>query len=241
MPFTFCHPALVLPLPSLSGRRLSLTGLAVGSMAPDFEYFIRMKPLGHIGHTFCGIFYFDLPLSLLVAFVFHSAVRNPLIEQLPEKIRTRLVAFTHFDWNRYAWRQWPWVIVSVLLGAVSHLVWDAFTHKTGFFVGAIGFLSEHLCLFGRFVPVYNLLQHSSSVLGAIVIYRWFSYLPKTESPRSAVDPGYWITLGGVGIAVVLVRLISGLSLDDYGGIIVSTISAAAIGIFCASLRSIWIR
>jgi hypothetical protein len=42
MPFTFAHPAIVLPLKHLPKRWYSLTGLIIGSMTPDFEYFIRM-------------------------------------------------------------------------------------------------------------------------------------------------------------------------------------------------------
>ena len=45
MPFTFSHPAAVLPLRLLPRHWFSLTGLVIGSMVPDFEYFLRSMRL----------------------------------------------------------------------------------------------------------------------------------------------------------------------------------------------------
>ncbi|WP_240482010.1 DUF4184 family protein [Flavobacterium psychrophilum] len=39
MPFTFSHPAIILPLRYLPRQWFSLTGLIIGSLTPDFEYF----------------------------------------------------------------------------------------------------------------------------------------------------------------------------------------------------------
>ena len=39
MPFTFSHPAIVLPLTFLRRQWFSLTGLAVGSLTRDVKYF----------------------------------------------------------------------------------------------------------------------------------------------------------------------------------------------------------
>ena len=39
MPWTFAHPAAVLPFRRIVGRQLPLLGLVVGSMAPDMGYF----------------------------------------------------------------------------------------------------------------------------------------------------------------------------------------------------------
>ncbi len=39
MPFTFAHPAAVLPFMKKQSKYISVTALILGSMAPDFEYF----------------------------------------------------------------------------------------------------------------------------------------------------------------------------------------------------------
>ena len=87
MPFTFCNPAIILPLAKINRNRISATGLILGSMSPDFEYFIKMRMEKIHGHSFWGLFYFDLPLTLLLCFVFHLFVRDSLIEHLPQPIR----------------------------------------------------------------------------------------------------------------------------------------------------------
>lgn len=43
MSFTFSHPAIVSPLNYFPNKWFSLTGLVIGSLTPDFEYFLRMR------------------------------------------------------------------------------------------------------------------------------------------------------------------------------------------------------
>ena len=43
MPFTFSHPAVILPATYLDKKYYCLSALIIGSMTPDFEYFIRMR------------------------------------------------------------------------------------------------------------------------------------------------------------------------------------------------------
>ena len=101
MPFTFSHPAIVLPLKFLPKRWFSLTALVIGSLTPDFEYFIRMKVQSDFSHTFLGIFWFYLPLGILLAFIFHNTVRNSLFDNIPMSLKSRLNRFNEFNWNRY--------------------------------------------------------------------------------------------------------------------------------------------
>lgn len=42
MPFTFAHPAAVLPFAKKHSKHISVTALILGSMAPDFEYFYTL-------------------------------------------------------------------------------------------------------------------------------------------------------------------------------------------------------
>jgi len=63
LPFTLAHPAAVLPL-----RRTGLvfSALVVGSMAPDFPYFLSVSDAIRWGHSTRGVFLFCLPFGLLV-------------------------------------------------------------------------------------------------------------------------------------------------------------------------------
>ena len=93
MPFTFSHPAIVLPLTYFPKKWFSLTGLVIGSLTPDFEYFLRMRIKSNYSHTIDGLFWFDLPLGLLLAFIFHDIVRNSLFDNLPTFFKSRFSAF----------------------------------------------------------------------------------------------------------------------------------------------------
>lgn len=121
MPFTFSHPAIILPLSYLPKKWFSLTGLIVGSLTPDFEYFIRMRVESNFSHTFYGVFWFDLPLAIIISFIFHSIVKNQLFNNLPINIRSRILIFTEFDWNNYFKQHYFIVLISILIGVASHI------------------------------------------------------------------------------------------------------------------------
>src|ERR1700712_2189360 len=116
MPYTFSHPAIVLPVTYLPKKWYSLSGLIVGSITPDFEYFMRMKDFSKYSHTIGGMFWFDLPLGLILLFIFHNIVRNVLVEYLPFSLNIRFSAFTNFNWNKYFRKNIIVVLISLLVG-----------------------------------------------------------------------------------------------------------------------------
>lgn len=73
--------------------------------------------------------------------------------------------------------------LAILLGGLSHILWDSFTHRTGFAVHAIPALSLLLAI-DPFPPVrlYRVLQHGSTVIGFGVLawpcWQWM----KTQPP-----------------------------------------------------------
>ena len=142
MPFTFSHPAIVLPLAYLPSRWVSLTGLVIESLTPDFEYFLRMKIQSNYSHTLGGLFWFDLPLGILLAFIFHNIVRSPLIDNLPDFLKERFLIFDRFHWNQYFKKNYLVVVISILIGAASHVLWDGFTHHGGYFVEKLPVLAD---------------------------------------------------------------------------------------------------
>ncbi|MCX8713232.1 DUF4184 family protein [Gilliamella sp. B3464] len=46
------------------------------------------------------------------------------------------------------------VLTSVLIGALSHVGWDSFTHLTGFFVKHFPFLQQIISLKNTDIPIY---------------------------------------------------------------------------------------
>lgn len=233
MPFTFAHPAIVLPLSRY--KRLSLTGLVMGSMAPDFEYFINMKIQSRYSHTIVGMFWFDVPMGVLLAFIFHDIVRNTLFSNLWLPLKKRLWVFRKFNWNSYFIKHWPVVLISILIGAGSHLIWDSFTHPTGYSVGRIPLLAHKLHLYSLHFELCNVLQHCSTLIGAIVIIYALRGLPVAEVPKSEHAMKYWQSVILITLIVLILRLSFGLDYKLYADWIVSGLSAVMIGLILTPL------
>lgn len=234
MPFTFSHPAIVLPLTYLPRKWFSLTGLVIGSLTPDFEYFLRMKVQSNYSHTVSGIFWFDLPLGLLLAFIFHNIVRNNLLESLPKPFKSRLLKFNQFDWNGYFKRNWFIVIVSIIIGAASHIFWDSFTHESGYFVQAIPTLTNTVDLFGTQLPIFKIIQHSSTVIGGLVIIFAILKMPANKDVSERFNIKYWIILTVLTLTIISIRFLCGLDYKLYGQVMVTGISAGLISLILTS-------
>jgi len=61
-------------------------------------------------------------------------------------------------------------LISILIGAITHNVWDSFTHGTGFLVTRLPLLRTPVIVLGsRTFRVFELLQHASTALGLVVV------------------------------------------------------------------------
>ncbi len=87
MPFTVAHAAAALPF-----RRLKLvwSAFVIGSMAPDFPYVIGSVKYRALGHYFPGVVLFTLPISFVVLWFFHFAIKKPVAGLLPIGVQQRL-------------------------------------------------------------------------------------------------------------------------------------------------------
>src|ERR1700689_299366 len=124
MPFTFSHPMAVLPV--LRVRWLDATCLVIGAMAPDFDYFIHGEQSGNFGHTLLGVAVFGVPITLIAAALFHGLVRDALLLVAPVTIARRgaIVA-------RSPAAPMIALVTSAVIGNLTHLAWDGFTHDRG--------------------------------------------------------------------------------------------------------------
>ncbi len=230
MPFTFSHPAIILPLTFLPRQWFSLTGLVIGSLTPDFEYFLRMRIKSNYSHTIDGLFWFDLPLGLLLAFLFHNIVRDRLFDNLPTLLKSRFLTFKNFDWNRLFKQNWLVVTISILIGAASHIFWDSFTHDHGYFVQKIPVLQNSVDFLGKQFPFFKILPHSSTLFGALVIGFTIKKLPINKTKTGNINLKYWAILVGLTLTIISVRLSIGLDFKQYGNVIVTAISAGLISL-----------
>jgi hypothetical protein len=238
MPFTFSHPALIVPF--LYARRqyqwLSATGLIIGSMAPDAEKFFRLKLANQHSHTVASIFYFSWPVALGLAFVFHGLVRRPLIAHVPAFLHRRLSKYANFNWSSY-FRQNPWgVLFSIVIGAALHLFWDSFTHDNMLLTSLVPDSADLVWVGNKHMPVCQLVALGSSVAGGLVIAWAVWKMPVRlagPSPSASAIVHYW------GIATLLATVLeTAWVLAVHPRLLsvgISAISAMMLGVVIASL------
>lgn len=213
MPFTISHAAAVLPLRK---TRLPLAAMMVGSLAPDFAYFLPFGLERVSTHDLQGILLFCWPVGLAVWLFYIYVLERPTIELLPEAWRTRV---TPSDRN-ITFKMLARGSIAVIVGAITHVLWDAFTHGGTFVTNA--FPAFHNALFeyrGRTVRVYFVLQILSSIVGLFALWLWALNLRRGE-PRidSLHGPASFIT-NRVRILAALTIVVSAvvMALVGYAG------------------------
>ena len=202
MPLTFAHPAAVLPFKYLPKKWYSWTGLIIGSMVPDFEAFIKMGGSKVFSHTWAGMFLYDLPVGVLLVLLFHFIVRDALIDQLPGflfrrfyvlKGKARIGAV-----NRYFV-----VIVSLLVGIATHLIWDRITHTDTYtYTERVGI---------SFEPeidkkLRQWLQWGCSAAGLLLLLWQILVLPVVTNVKRKPWRNFWWLAVGVALTIFAVRL-----------------------------------
>jgi hypothetical protein len=175
MPFTISHVAVVLPFSRRLARWRLLSAAIIGSMAPDFGWFLPLRPARFETHSALSLLTFCLPIGLGAYWVFQRLIKRPVIELLPDGAYRRWREFS--DPADYASPlQWLLAAVGVLAGAISHLIWDAFTHEGARGVRMIPALDDPLFEIGghHFIGTH-LLQDVSSLLGFVMVIALLAY------------------------------------------------------------------
>lgn len=229
MPFTFSHPAIVLPF--LKNKNVSATALIIGSMSPDLEYFFRMKIQSENSHTFLGIFLIDFPLGFIVMMLFHEIIKKPLIENFPVFLQKRLNVLKKLNWIEYLKNNLFTVMISFFLGAVSHIFWDSMTHWNGYLVERISFFNIEIYT----IPLYKIAQHLSSIIGLFFISFYIHKLSFEKEDLKKIDFNYWYLTLLFSVVFIWGRFYLGTELNNIGNAIVSVISPVIMAFSLAGI------
>ncbi|MFF3562977.1 DUF4184 family protein [Streptomyces sp. NPDC002574] len=177
MPFTLSHALAVLPglrrdrhgTPRGRGP-LVAAALVAGSFAPDVPYFAESLVSGVYGY---GTFT-HAPLGLVTADPLIAAalaggwvlLREPLVALLPERSRDRVAVLTGCgDRRRPTLRSAAAFWASAAAGAVTHVVWDAFTHHDRWGVRLLPVLDRQL----HGTPLHKYAQYGSSAVALVAL------------------------------------------------------------------------
>jgi hypothetical protein len=227
VPLTPSHVVVALPFirtPLLPGA------ISIGAMAPDLPIYLR-----DIGIT-RDMTHFSVLVSGLVAFVllsiWYGLLRPAARELSPGWLARRLPTswdatglavvdslyqprpgLQHPNWrNRAVFG--ALVAVSLILGVVTHLVWDAFTHDDGFGMRIFPALLEN---WGS-RPGYFWMQNISSLLGLVILaifaVRWLRRQPN-DVALARILPGWLRTTLWCALPVVLFAAL-GWGIATYG-------------------------
>ncbi|MEU0963963.1 DUF4184 family protein [Streptomyces sp. NPDC005917] len=174
MPFTLSHAAAVLPAVRGDGTgrgRLMPPVLVAGSFAPDLTYYAASAvpdamEFGEFTHSFTGVFTVDVLFSWVLVALW-MLVREPLVALVPLAGQGRPAALLRCGAPRA--RAGLWVAArwyaSAVLGALTHVVWDAFTHHDRWGTRLIPAIGRNVAG----MPLYTLLQYGTSAVGAAVL------------------------------------------------------------------------
>ena len=230
-------------LPIVRRWRLDATCLVIGSIAPDFEYFLHGEERGSFAHTLLGAAVWALPMTIVLALLFHGVVKRPLVAVAPRAI-TR-----HLD---EAWLQrWPVsrsaaslaaIVASAALGVLAHLAWDAVTHARGW--GPRSYPE----LFLRWVDVpvvgrmllYRVVWSISTVVGMAGVTWYIVRLLRRVPPqdREGAPAHVRLAFGAcvlACIAATTARALLWLHARDAGTLAVAPISGLLAGTLLASV------
>ncbi|MFI2433862.1 DUF4184 family protein [Streptomyces sp. NPDC018693] len=221
MPFTLSHAAAVLPAVRTDGTgrgRLVPAVLVAGSFAPDMTYYAASAvsgamEFGDVTHSFPGVFTLDVLLAWLLVGLW-LLVREPLVALLPRARQGRTAALTRCGAPRARVRPslLLWWYVSAVLGALTHVVWDAFTHLDRWGMRLFPVLGETVAG----APLYWYLQYGGSAVAAAVIVAFLAHaLRRAPSgapvgvPELSVRDRWWagVVIGGCALVAAVRRAV----------------------------------
>jgi len=153
----------------------------IGSMAPDFGYFYSLESSRQLTHSFSGLFIFAWPVGMLVWLFYVAVLEKATITLLSDRWHTR---FAHTD--ALTGELIGRACVAIVLGAATHLIWDAFTHRGTFVTNALPVLTGPTPGFS-WLPIYHLLHALSSVVGLVILALWARNLHRVPA-KSLIRP-----------------------------------------------------
>jgi hypothetical protein len=203
MPFTLSHVAAVVPAFRPLSRAQVFAAAVIGSMVPDFGLLLLLPNtlIRWHTHSFEGLFSFCLPAGLCAYWITLLLIKPALLEVVPDRPYLRLRA-APASASIMDLRHWLYAALAVLFGAVTHLIWDDFTHEDARGVRMFPVLTDYGEMGGHSMRLYGWLQYGSSILGLTVVAAalmlWWRHAPAPIRPPqrrlALVERVRWLAL-----------------------------------------------
>lgn len=245
MSFTVSHAAAALPFYK---SRLCFPAIVVGCMVPDFEYFIYFEYIRHGAHSFLGLFYFCVPVGLLILFLYYKVWRYLIADFCPDHIRNRLLRINEQDFKFFPVKRLALICLSLIVGAILHDAWDLISHNFGLGPKMFPWLLEripylHLHWWSLFYALGSFI--GMILLMAAVLVKLATVQPVT-TPPSRIIPNKQFTTGIILFGIIF-SIVFGLNAPQYEDYYFSrTVAHIGLGvinytIIAITLLGIWRR
>jgi hypothetical protein len=193
MPWTFVHPAAVLPLRRYLANRHLFGAVVVGSVSPDFGYYVGRFDMATSAHTLLGLLTVCLPTGLALLVIIRM-LHRPVANLLPQPHRQAILSLPRMP-QLGSLITVLYVSASIILGAVTHNIWDSFTHRAGYVVARWPPLQMPAFILGtKTIRVFEVLQHASTTIGLIVVaavyLRWLRSTDHGATVPSSLSDGW---------------------------------------------------
>ncbi|MGY1607371.1 MULTISPECIES: DUF4184 family protein [unclassified Geodermatophilus] len=202
MPFTGSHPAAVLPF-LRSG--LPASALVAGSLAPDVPFYLPGRP-DWPTHDLLAVVSLDVALGAGLWLVWHGLLAAPALAAAPGGLRRRVTVAPGLRARLGSARAVAAVLAALAVGAATHVGWDQFTHWWGWGTRNVPALTAPVAtLAGEDWFGYDVAQHVSTVLGAVVLagwlVLWWRRTPSRPGDLRGTAWAVWAGLVGLGAVV----------------------------------------
>jgi len=165
---------------------------------------------GTWGHTWKGNVFYEIPIGIILAFIFHLFIRDPLITNLPRSWSRRVSKYIDFNWNQYFRKNWFCVIYSMYIGIATHMLLDIFTHEQGYIYG-IGWDLLDTVING--IPLYEWNQLVLSIIGLGLLLMLFVLKAKSTDAIQRIASSkrrYWGVFFASFILIYIFRVFVGI-------------------------------
>ena len=162
------------------------------------------RPLSSISHSWSGVLQFSLPVGFTAWLLFHAFYKRPLLALAPPSHRRRLAPVVDGFTNPSGW-QWVGVAVSLVVGAMSHLGWDRFTHGSAWEM--VAWLGSPALR----AVAYGVLQIGSTLVALSYLAwsyrRWYAQAPVAPLALVKPDPCLRLPLVGCFLTAIAVAFV----------------------------------
>jgi Domain of unknown function (DUF4184) len=207
-------------------RWLSFPALVVGSLSPDLGYCLDRWDADRLSHQICGSILFCVPAGLVLLLGFY-ALR-------PDSVPRPFLSVGSLSR----------IVLGLWIGALTHIVWDSFTNRSGWAVLHLPILQLPIgVILGHRVLVCHLLWYACSFAGVCwLVLASQNWRQSLRPPLPPVKHGFRTAILA-GLMVLPIGAVHHLTSGWPGRLLVAFLSMALVGtvVWVGAGERLWLR